>query len=195
MQRRSIICLLSGLSSLFGGNQALAQQSKPTTVTLYHSNWDTRLAASVITADATATTYKLGCPPSDPSTCGYASGVPTVTVVGGPSTAAQTLIIDSLGLSLTANCKLTAAAAGQCVFSDKSGALSEKRTADAQATDFGPVVVTAGLEKLAQATATGSGGTASGPTPKETKASGGSRLYVTASMVLTVGIMMLVECL
>jgi len=123
-----------------------------TTVTLFHTVWDVNLAASVVTADATATTYTLGCPKSDSSYCGYAStGVPTLTAVGGPSTAAQTLSFADLDLEIVVTCKLSAPTAGICVISEHSGTLTTTLTRNADPGDFGPVRVTAGLEKLDQA--------------------------------------------
>jgi len=142
-----------------------------TTVTLLEYSWDTRLVGSVIAADATATTYSIGCPSSQGqgTTCfDYKSGVPAITVVGGPSTAAQTLAIKDIDLTVVVTCKLTATApyGGSCERTDRSGSLTFKTsfdpTAKTEFATFAPVVVTGGLEKLEQPGPTGSGSAASG---------------------------------
>ena len=139
-----------------------------TTVTLFQYSWDSGLVGSVVSADASATTYSLGCPSGQGTTCfGYRGGIPTVTVVGGPSTAAQTLVVEEGGATVVVTCKLTATApyGGACARTDRSGGLSFATNFDpAVATEFAtfvPVVVTGGLEKLQSAGATG-GGTTTG---------------------------------
>ncbi|KAK3322940.1 hypothetical protein B0H66DRAFT_620933 [Apodospora peruviana] len=143
-----------------------AADAEPSTtvVTLFLYTYDERLAASVVRADETATTYSLGCPPSDPGPeicLDYGHGIPTITIVGGPSTAAETLVGGPDGPTLRINCDVTATApsyGGRCNRVDRSGALSFSTDFDiATAVEFAsfyPITVTAGLEKLAISAAT-----------------------------------------
>lgn len=125
-----------------------------TTVTLFEYSYNEGLVGSVVNADATATTYSLGCPAGQGTTCfGYGKGVPTITVVGGPSTAAQTIMADDLTGIVT--CKLTATASpygGACARTDRSGDLTFSTTFNPASqtlfATFIPIVVTGGLEKL-----------------------------------------------
>jgi hypothetical protein len=151
MFRLSTFGLLSGLLVQLD-NIILAQQVTATTVTVINYNWDPTLYASVIAANPTATTYKLGCPADDPATCRYGHGVPSITIVAGPSTAAETLSVESLKLTVSVTCKLTGPGAGPCVYSERSAALFGESTFDATKRPFATLTVTGGLEKLAQAT-------------------------------------------
>ncbi|EON62695.1 hypothetical protein W97_01919 [Coniosporium apollinis CBS 100218] len=126
------------------------------------------LVASVITADATATTYKLDCPSNDPTNCGYESGyTPTVTAVGGPSTAAMTdkAVISGTSVAYTYACDVTnsesGTASGSCSYTGTSGGVTATTTGSLSARDtYIPIVVTAGLEKLLN-----DQGASSSPTP------------------------------
>ncbi|KXX76741.1 hypothetical protein MMYC01_206865 [Madurella mycetomatis] len=141
---------------------AFAQES--IVVTLFVYSWDEGLAASVISADPTATTYSIGCPSGQGSTClGYGNGIPTITIVGGPSTAVQTLVVEEGEATIVVTCQLTATSpyGGPCVRTDRSGMFSQTTSFGADANSnlarFEPITVTGGLEKLQTAT-TGSGG-------------------------------------
>jgi hypothetical protein len=181
----------------------VAQES--TVVTLLRRSWNNRLAASVVSANPTATTYSLGCHPEywDGTTCvGYGNGIATITVVGGPSTAAETVVAEEGGATGIVTCTLTATAPydGWCVQSDRYSTAryitSFKATANpefAELATFAPVTVTGGLEKL-RGVATGSGGGEGGPGASPTRegdgtastlvptTSGGRAMRVSASM-------------
>ena len=159
----------SSLLLLYLALDALAQE--PAVVTVFRFYWDERLAASVVSATPTATTYSLGCPTGQGTTCfEYSDGIPTVTIVAGPSTAAQTLIIkEPSEATIVVTCKLTATApyGGPCMRTDRSGQVSSSTSFNANVhpalAQFVPITITGGLEKLqSAATGTGGGGGGSG---------------------------------
>lgn len=106
--------------------------------------------ASVIGVDSTATTYTLACPPTG-NGCGYGAKSPDITVVAGPSTAAQTVIVDSLTQFSTLACHVSASTqiVGRCsrVGVDRTSFTFEDRF---QSITLVAVTVTAGAEKLSQ---------------------------------------------
>lgn len=161
---------------------------KPAVVTLVEYSYDTRLLASVVTAQPSATTYSLGCPASEGTTCfGYGNGIPTVTVIAGPSTAAQTLSIEELDLTIQINCQLTATSpfGGPCVKKVRSGSLSDTTSFDAVGTmwaTFVGITVTGGLEKL-----TGGGTATSTEAPSATSVGSSLSHHVGSSITSAAG--------
>jgi hypothetical protein len=107
------------------------------------------MAASVIKADATATTYKLNCAFPDPSACGILSIVPSFTAVGGPSTGGLT-VDDHAGIKYTYACDITGSTAGSCEYTATSDGTTATTTNVLPPEDISyiPVPVTAGAEKL-----------------------------------------------
>jgi len=105
--------------------------------------------ASVAAADAEATTYKLTCPSANG--CGYGARPPDITVVAGPSTAAQTVVVDASTRFSTQACAVTASAATQsvtCTKIGKSGTSSFTFLDQYASLTSVPLTVTAGAEKL-----------------------------------------------
>jgi len=106
--------------------------------------------ASVVAADAEATTYKLACPSANG--CGYGPRPPEITAVAGPSTAVEIVIVDANTRFSTLGCAVTTRAPTQnviCKRIGRSGTSSFTYLADQYAgLTSVPLTVTAGAEKL-----------------------------------------------
>lgn len=141
----------------------LAQQATTTTTIVDFAVSD---PASVVAADATATTYWMACVPNANQGCGTSSPFPTYTVVGGPSTAGFTFVDEGLQLSVRTECGCENYTPTTCTYEASSAGLyaSTVRPAEAFGLSLVVVTITAGVEKLrgaggggAEASATGTG--------------------------------------
>ncbi|KAL2118684.1 hypothetical protein VTJ04DRAFT_8344 [Mycothermus thermophilus] len=121
------------------------------------------LGASVISADPTATTYSVACPDGK-SYCGFYSTDPPfpITIVSGPSTLAETVIMTGLDLDkspitvtqiLTCSVTATAPYGGPCMFYNGGPGFAVRSTFALEEQDpkwsmIEEATVTAGFEKL-----------------------------------------------
>ena len=132
---------LSLLSFLVG--HAIAAQS--TTVSVLDRGYN-ELMGSVVAVNSDVTTYAMDCPLSNPTTCGFVSGGPTITAIHGPST---DLIVVSAGVvSYEYACALSSSSIGECTYEGKSGGLYDKTTGRDTTITYTAITITAGLEKL-----------------------------------------------
>ncbi|KAK4100280.1 hypothetical protein N658DRAFT_106065 [Parathielavia hyrcaniae] len=149
MKRASSLLLAAGL--------AAAQSTTVVDILMPMADPQT-LLASVISADATATSYFISCPTVTSSEeCGFADGL---EVLNGPSTMNYAMTISET-YTLSADCQLQPTAnLGVCTASMISGA-STSTTVDTlsdYSSFFIPVTVTAGLERLSATTTPSTGG-------------------------------------
>jgi hypothetical protein len=141
------------LFSIIFCSSSVAQTPTPSTtvVTLFLRPYPT-YSASILAVDSTATTYVLQCPsPSPLHECGD-----PFTQIEGPST----VTIHDTGIRVTPNayetidigCKLTGTTAASCSLTlVEDGTTTVNSHSDAESAVpgyYGPVTVTAGLEKL-----------------------------------------------
>jgi len=153
-----------------------ANPSSTTTVSLLFGNTDD--GYSVLSANADATTYlKMSTAICTEIRSCTTLDILTVTAIGGPSTAAET--VSGSGVFQDVACKLTTSAKqGVCTFTVSSAgqpALTTVTTLVPSDFAFTVVTVTAGVEKLAAATTTAgpSGSSTSGlPSTGQTSGTG-----------------------
>ena len=149
----TFIALLStaGLFAMANAQSAAA----PITTSLLVAGADKQpLAASVIGADRTATTYSINCPPgTDSNECGMGPGM-TVTQFG---TTAYAGLMSDPSFTYSWSCQLAGTTAATCVQSAGGQSANfpgvETTTLSASEISLFPVTITAGQTKLAAATA------------------------------------------
>ena len=181
----------------FAATQALAQSTS--VVSLFLLDTDPQsIAASVVGADASRTTYSLGCPTSaddataSPTPTGLSNSTDSdslddddfsddecgiyglILTVGGSSWDAQASADGIIGASM--HCDLTSSTiAGKCtlIASDESSSQPTTIITQPDSSDYAimPVTITAGLEKLASASASATSG---GSSAKATSSGSGS---------------------
>ncbi|KAK0704253.1 hypothetical protein B0T21DRAFT_387836 [Apiosordaria backusii] len=158
----SSLLITAGLSAIMASAQDVGAATTSVT-SLFLPGFDKQtIWASVITAQPTAATYSLACPPdADSNDCGLGTGL---TIVQGP----KTFSIDIAGDSVTQRygCDLVGSEA-RCAGSviSPAGTALFDNVAPNYTVDIQAVTITAGLEKLDVETATV---TTSGTGPAET---------------------------
>jgi hypothetical protein len=175
----------SSASSSASAASASSTGSPAAVVSFYLPGFDPQpLVASVVAADATATTLRFECAPgTDDSECGIpgpadvtkrigatgSGSLATTEYDGAYSDSYETVTWSCAVNSQSADCVVTAEASYSG--SSSSGVMS---TVDSSLT-FLPITVTAGQDKLAAAsTASGSGGTTGSGTKSSATSAGGS---------------------
>ncbi|KAK4987271.1 hypothetical protein LTR66_007638 [Elasticomyces elasticus] len=160
---------------------------------------ETALVASVVTANPTETAFAIGCAPGiATSDCGYA---PTVTITEGYDAAAATSFyrmsqlfdgaaIDGGAAIVSAYCSVGGTTSASCKLA--AGTRVVNGTLAATDMTFFPVVITAGAEKLAAATASTTAATASttaatASTTATTTRSGGGATSTSGTAAATAG--------
>ncbi|KAF1984102.1 hypothetical protein K402DRAFT_318695, partial [Aulographum hederae CBS 113979] len=146
-----------------------------------------RLVASVMDVEATATTFYLTCPSeADQNECGFRPGVDVTHIQGGSWRSNLTDTANGRDFFYSWSCSVTGTTSAVCAEtaggSEANFPGTSTETLAATDITFFPVVITAGLEKLASATASPtSDGTASSSqtgslssTASETSAGGSS---------------------
>ncbi|KAK4174941.1 hypothetical protein QBC36DRAFT_332516 [Triangularia setosa] len=183
MVRVSTLLVTAGLSAMASAQDIGAATTSVTSIFLPGVDKQT-VWASVISAEPTAATYSLGCPPdADSNDCGLGTGF---TVVQGPST----FSIDIVGESVTQRygCDLVESEArcGGSIISP-AGTQLFQNVAPNYTVEIQAVTITAGLEKLdvevATTTTSGTGPAETGTqTGTQTKDAAGSTSTSTAGV-------------
>ncbi|OBT63287.1 hypothetical protein VE03_07956 [Pseudogymnoascus sp. 23342-1-I1] len=151
--------------SLAGLALTTLSAAQKTTVTVFAPGTENEpLVASVIGSDATATTYAIACDPSaDAQDCGMEG---TITLTEGPKTAKYTIapVVDPNGETAFAGkfeCSLAGTSSAVCIESHGGsdanfpGISTETYTGTDQ--PYIPITITAGVNRIASLSATGSG--------------------------------------
>jgi len=168
---------------------ALAQSSTPapTTVSLFLLNSDPQsLVASVVSANPSATTYYIACPPdADSNDCGYGPGA-TITYAA-PS--AWQGYMSAGDFSYSWSCDVQGSTSAVCMESAGGGEANfpgqSTETYDGTDILFNPVVVTAGQEKLTAAASASASVTESASAGASTSAGTGSLTTVSGTKSTT----------
>ncbi|KAL2121665.1 hypothetical protein VTJ04DRAFT_5692 [Mycothermus thermophilus] len=148
--------------------QTTPAQTTPTemVVTMLNFGWNPEeLVGSVIAANPTATTYSIKCPGEQDTCAGFDGPPPDITVVAGPSTAAETRTVTGIDVDgkpivashvITCTLTATAPANGPCEYSYWAKGTATGTSFDlAQESRWmtvGPATVTGGFEKLESGT-------------------------------------------
>ncbi|KAF2241769.1 hypothetical protein BU26DRAFT_511180 [Trematosphaeria pertusa] len=158
--------LLEALLTLSLLPAILAQSQQQPVVSLIMV--ETYYVASIITGDATATTYSLRCPASLTSECEDISTGYSFTGVSGASTLGATFGLTANGTytGVEVDCTTTQGTAGTCTGIFTDGTNTSSTVGPMSGEDFAsisPITVTGGFENVATAISSEGSGPTAGP--------------------------------